>query len=82
MAKDREEDKSTRRIFDRTKAVMFFATPLRGILMEDIISILSPDSQGRANLIQSISTTSDTLKLQLSRFVDIAHRFKIANFYS
>jgi hypothetical protein len=71
-------------IFTATQAVMFFGTPHRGLLTEDILSMVYGDEHmERAQLVESINRSSQDLQTQLEDFIAIAAagRFKIFSFY-
>ncbi|KAF8539829.1 hypothetical protein BDD12DRAFT_736122, partial [Trichophaea hybrida] len=72
-------------IFDATRVLMFFGTPHRGMLTEDILSMVDHETHGeRAELVQSINRSSRELESQLRRFINITPLFrsKIFSFYA
>jgi hypothetical protein len=76
MARVREGGQKPRAIFEPSKAVMF-----SGYSGGRYHQYIGPDFHGKAKLVESIHATSDNLRSQLSRFLNIVHRFKLLSFY-
>ncbi|KAL7267903.1 hypothetical protein RUND412_009495 [Rhizina undulata] len=64
-----------------TCAVMFFGTPHRGILMEDVRKMLEDDNRHpRIGLLDEIESELN-LKPYLKEFIKLAENFKVVSFY-
>ncbi|KAA8901295.1 hypothetical protein FN846DRAFT_781305, partial [Sphaerosporella brunnea] len=69
-------------IFEATRTLMFFGTPHRGPLTEDILSMVdTKDHSERVKLVESIDKNNKDLEEQLQRFINITPRFRIVSFY-
>ncbi|KAA8904868.1 hypothetical protein FN846DRAFT_907600 [Sphaerosporella brunnea] len=69
-------------LLQATRGILFFGTPHRGMLVEDLVQALKKSGiTEREGLLAEIQQNSKTLELQLGRFVDICDGFKIASFY-
>jgi hypothetical protein len=69
-------------VFQATRASMFFGTPHRGLLTEDILSMMDMETHGeRAKLVESIDKNNKDLEAHLRRFINITPRFRIFSFY-
>jgi len=77
MARERDDEPVTHSVFMSTHAVMFFATPHRGLLADDILNVLNPESDAdRIRLVNSINSnsgwlTEETLRTLLNRGASI-----------
>lgn len=78
-AKDFESLHGT--LFSRARATLFFGTPHRGMLVEDILTMIGDDSH-RATLVKSLETGSVELQRDLKRFINYSFiiKLKIINF--
>ncbi|KAL0633622.1 hypothetical protein Q9L58_007446 [Maublancomyces gigas] len=78
-AKDFESLHGT--LFSRARATLFFGTPHRGMLVEDILTMIGDDSH-RATLVKSLETGSVELQRDLKRFINysVIIKLKIINF--
>jgi hypothetical protein len=81
MAKERKHDPFALCVFDKTHAVMFFATPHRGMLMDDILDMIGPASREKDQLIRSINQNSGDLARELTKFVNSEKLPKLVSFY-
>jgi hypothetical protein len=69
-------------IFQATRVIFCFGTPHRGLLINDIISIVNHETHTeQASLVESIGKNSNELKLELEKFLGIVHNFKVFSFY-
>lgn len=66
-AKDNENIHGS--LFSRTRATMFFGTPHRGMLVDDILAMIGQSSQ-RIPLVRSLETGSPVLKRELESFIN------------
>jgi hypothetical protein len=81
MTKDLEDDIQARSIYDHTCGILFFATPHRGIVMDDVIAALNKKSdKERIRLLESLNPALK-LSIELERFINISPRIKISSFY-
>lgn len=78
-AKDSKNTHGT--LFDQTRATIFFGTPHRGMLVDDILDMIG-DSSRRVQLVKSIKTGSVELRNELKRFINysVEIKLKIINF--
>jgi hypothetical protein len=76
------DDPGVYSIHQATRGVIFYGTSHRGLLVDDILSMLHPEEHpDRAKLINSINKNSDLLHSELERFVDFAMQLRIISFY-
>lgn len=66
-AKDNENIHGS--LFSRTRATMFFGTPHRGMLVDDILAMIGQSSQ-RMPLVRSLESGSPVLRRELESFVN------------
>lgn len=66
-AKDNENIHGS--LFSRTRATMFFGTPHRGMLVDDILAMIGQSSQ-RIPLVRSLESGSPVLKRELDSFIN------------
>lgn len=59
---------------------MFFGTPHRGLLADDILA-MTKDGSARESLVNSIAVGSTDLEEKLNSFKDCAKTMKILSFY-
>ncbi|KAL7267323.1 hypothetical protein RUND412_010094 [Rhizina undulata] len=72
---------SNKELVAATHAVMFFGTPYRGILMEDVRKLLEEDSRNsRIGLLEKIENELN-LEPNLKEFIKLAESFKVVSFY-
>lgn len=63
-----------------TYATIFFSTPHRGLVVDDIRAMLGENSL-REGLVDSIREKSDDLQTGLTKFLNYATSIKILTFY-
>jgi len=81
-AKTRDYDPVVHSISRSTHAVMFFATPHRGLIADDILKVLNPKTDAdRIRLVRSIDANSEALTEELRRFINGFREIKIVSFY-
>ena len=69
-------------IYKATRALVFFATPHRGLSTEDILRVMDGENfSERVALLKSLDKNSELLQLKLESFIKIAPHFKIYSFY-
>lgn len=68
-------------LFQHTRATLFFGTPHRGMLVDDILNMIGDRSQ-RLKLVESLTTGSEELRRELERFINysVSTDLKIVNF--
>jgi hypothetical protein len=82
MARERDDEPVTHSVFTSTHAVMFFATPHRGLIADDILKVLNPETDAdRIRLVNSINSNSDRLTEELRRFINLTRKLKVVSFY-
>lgn len=67
-------------LFQSTRAAIFFGTPHRGLLVDDILAMVGEGSP-RVALVNSISSGSNVLKIELEKFFDCSASLRIVSFY-
>ncbi|KAI5845839.1 hypothetical protein DFP73DRAFT_476894 [Morchella snyderi] len=76
------DDPAVYAIHQATRGVIFYGTPHRGFLVDDILGMLNPqENSERVKLVNSINKNSDLLHSELERFVDLAMQLRIVSFY-
>ncbi|RPB09223.1 hypothetical protein P167DRAFT_511146, partial [Morchella conica CCBAS932] len=82
LVRARESDLGTEqnRIFSATHLTIFFGTPHRGFVVDDIRASLEEGSS-RHSLLDSIEKGASILASELSRFIDYSDNIKIVNFF-
>lgn len=68
-------------LFSNTRAAIFFGTPHRGLVVDDILAMLE-DGSSREALVKSIQTGAGNLESELARFINYSAeaRMKIISF--
>lgn len=68
-------------LFMSTKAAIFFGTPHRGLVVDDLLAMIGEGST-REDLIKSLEVGSQELKRELSRFIHAltVNKMKIVTF--
>lgn len=68
-------------LFANTRATLFFGTPHRGLVVDDILAMLE-DGSAREALVKSIQTGAGNLESELTRFINYSAgaRIKIVSF--
>ncbi|RPB13466.1 hypothetical protein P167DRAFT_115662 [Morchella conica CCBAS932] len=79
-AKESEPGSDQSHIFPSTYATIFFGTPHRGLVVDDIRASLEEESSRHA-LLDSIEKGAGLLEAELSRFIDYCSDIRIVNFY-
>lgn len=79
-AKESEPSSDQSHIFPSTYATIFFGTPHRGLVVDDIRASLEEESSRHA-LLDSIEKGAGLLEAELSRFIDYCSDIRIVNFY-
>jgi hypothetical protein len=74
-----ETDATTAALFPATNAVMFFAVPHYGIVVDDMMKMLGPDHP-REQLLKELSSGQHSLGDQLEHFINIIQGRKIVSF--
>ena len=74
-----ETDGTMAALFPATYAVMFFAVPHYGIVVDDMVKMLGPDHP-REQLLKELSSGRDSLGEQLEHFINIIQGRKIVSF--
>lgn len=64
-----KEKKHYNEIFESTRAMIFFGTPHRGLLVDDLLRTVGEKST-RERLIESLKSGSEELQRVLDRFID------------
>jgi len=81
-SEQQHDDPEAHSIYEATRALIFFATPHRGLSTENILSMIDVEKHSeRAALVKSIDKNSDVLQSQLESFINIASRFRIFSYY-
>ncbi|KAI5853952.1 hypothetical protein BZA05DRAFT_444219 [Tricharina praecox] len=81
-SEEKLRDIETYSIYEATRALIFFATPHRGLSTEDILGMVDAEKQNeRACLVRSIDKNSEVLQSRLHDFTKFASRFRIFSFY-
>lgn len=78
--KAKENDRDHGALFDSTRATIFFGTPHRGLLVDDILAMAGDDSP-RASLVKSIASGSHALNTELTKFIKYSTSLRIVSFY-
>lgn len=80
LVKAKENDQVHGTLFESVCATIFFGTPHRGILVDDILAMVGEDSP-RLDLVNSIALGSDALKTELVKFIHCSSSMRIVSFY-
>ncbi|KAI5839115.1 hypothetical protein DFP73DRAFT_484559, partial [Morchella snyderi] len=80
LVKAKESEFSHGTLFRRTLGTMFFGTPHRGFLVDDILAMVNGST--RAALVESLEEGSEGLATELNRFITYAagHGMRIVSF--
>ncbi|KAA8905689.1 hypothetical protein FN846DRAFT_950264 [Sphaerosporella brunnea] len=82
---DPETEPVLHALFRATRATLFFGAPHRGLILDDVLSMLQsqPQAMPRAKLVEQIQKQSDFLVDQLEMFVDLAEaaNLQVVSFY-
>ncbi len=76
-----EDEPIVSSIYRATYGILFFAVPHKGIMIEDMLSMLGQDDHPRADLLAQIDHSSNYLITQLADFKDLIRDRKIVTFY-
>lgn len=78
--KAKESEYSHGSLFRRTRATMFFGTPHRGFLVDDILAMVNGST--RLALVKSLEEGSEGLATELNKFITYAagHGMRIVSF--
>lgn len=81
-AQTNEDDHPTlASLYKATYGILFFAVPHKGLIVDDIKSMLDQENHPRKVLLEQISRGSDLLIPQLADFKDLIRDRKIITFY-
>jgi hypothetical protein len=76
-----EDEPIVSSLYQATYGILFFAVPHKGMMTEDMLSMLSQDDHPRADLLAQINRSSQYLLSQLADFKDLIGDRKIVTFY-
>jgi hypothetical protein len=77
-----DDDLAMASLHQATYAMIFFATPHKGLVVDDIEQMLAGDeNHPRQHLLQQISNKSDVLVHQLADFKNLIRDRKVVSFY-
>lgn len=79
IVKAKESERLYRSFFSSTKATIFFGTPHRGLVVDDILAMLGEASL-RQDLVRSLTSRSLQLRTELKRFINCTTNLKIVSF--
>ncbi|KAL1615287.1 hypothetical protein SLS56_011861 [Neofusicoccum ribis] len=74
-------DKRSEMIYAATYGILFFGTPHKGLLVDDIRRLVAGNDHPRYGLLDQIQLKSDSLSNQLADFRNIFEDRKIVSFY-
>lgn len=78
--KAEENDRVHGALFKSVCGTIFFGTPHRGIVVDDILAMVG-ESSPRTDLVNSIALGSNALKTELAKFIHCASSIRIVSFY-
>jgi hypothetical protein len=79
---DNEDHPAIAALHKATYGILFFATPHKGLMIDDIQSMIAEiEKHPRNTLLQQINRQSDLLISQLTDFKDLIHDRKIVSFF-
>lgn len=78
--KAKENDRVHGTVFKSVCGTIFFGTPHRGIIVDDILAMVGEGSP-RTELVKSIALGSDALKAELAKFIHCSEPMRIVSFY-
>jgi protein SERAC1 len=76
-----EDEPIVSALYRATYGILFFAVPHKGMMTEDMLSMLGQDDHPRAVLLTQINRSSEYLISQLADFKDLIGDRKIVTFY-